>query len=272
VAWHSSPAVTDGAIQPAPMEYSRLGARAGTFEPARAIGQHLKGMDGDAIAADDRGNVYIVWHGAGEIAGEAHRRVYAAQSHDDGAHFDPDRAITNAGGACGCCGLRAAIDGRDRLDVLYRAATDDVHRDTSWVSVGPDGASVPVLLQPWELRACPMSLFALARDGGHLVAAWETAQQIYTATLDPDRMTASSPRAMGGTGVRRLPSVAVNDAGDRLIAWTEGTAWARGGTVAWELQNRQGAVIASASSAGAVPVWGTVAAVALPDGSFVILH
>ena len=273
VAWHSSPSVKNGVMQPAPMRYSRMGpAAGGTFEPQRAIGQHEKGMDGDSIAADSHGRVYIVWHAAGAVEGEAHRRVYVATSRDDGEHFDPDQAITDASGACGCCGLRAAIDNRDRLNVLYRAATNDVHRDATWVSLTSDGASPPVRLQEWELRACPMSLFALANDGGRLFAAWETAQQIYSATLDPDHMTASAPVATEGTGVRRLPSVAVNREGDRLIAWTEGTAWARGGTLAWELRDRRGRVLASASEAGVVPMWGLVAAVAMPDGSFEILH
>jgi hypothetical protein len=72
--------------------------------------------------------------------------------------------------------------------------------------------------------------------------------------------------------VRRLPSVAANRAGDRLIAWTEGTAWARGGRLAWEMQDARGTVIGSASNAGLVPVWGLVSTAALPDGSFVILR
>jgi hypothetical protein len=272
VAWHSSPPTKTGVMQPAPMLYSRMRPADRAFEPPRTIGQHITGMDGDSIAADARGNVYIVWHATGDEDGEAHRRVYMARSQDDGADFDPDRAITDTGGACGCCGLRAAIDGRDRVDVLYRAATDDVRRDATWVSVGDAGSSTPVRLHGWELRACPMSLFALTRDGGGMFAAWETAQQIYYATLDPNRMTATTPTAVAGTGVRRLPSVAVNRAGDRLIAWTEGTAWARGGTLAWELQNARGDTITAASNAGSVPVWGLVSAVALPDGSFVILR
>jgi hypothetical protein len=229
-------------------------------------------MDGDSIAAGGRGNVYIVWHAAGDVEGEAHRRVYLAQSHDDGAHFDPDRAITDTSGACGCCGLRAAIDDGDRLNVLYRAATDDVHRDATWVSFSANGPTAPVRLYAWELRACPMSLFALAKDGSRMFAAWETAQQIYYATLDPEHMTATAAAAVEGIGVRRLPSVAINRAGDRLIAWTEGTAWARGGTLAWELQDARRTVIATASNAGPVPVWGLVSAAALQDGSFVILR
>lgn len=272
VAWHSSPPLKDGVTQPAPMDYSRMSPSARAFEPEREIGKHVNGMDGDAIAADERGNVYIAWHAAGDTAGEANRRVYVARSHDDGAHFDEDRPITEAGGACGCCGLRAAVDETDRLHVLYRAATEEVHRDATWVTVGPRGPSAPVRLQPWDLRGCPMSQFALAQDGTRMFAAWETEQQIYFATLDPERLTASAPVAAAGTGVRRLPSVAVNRAGDRLIAWTEGTAWARGGTVAWELLDVRGGIIGAASNAGVVPVWGLISATALPDGSFLVLH
>jgi hypothetical protein len=272
VAWHSTPPVKGGLTQPAPLWYSRMRASARRFEPNREVGQDRRGMDGDAVAADDRGNVYIVWHAAGDIEGEAHRRVYVARSRDDGAHFDPDRAIIDTGGACGCCGLRAAIDSRGRLNVLYRAAGDDVHRDAAWVSVGASGPSAPVRLQGWDLRACPMSMFALANDGPSVFGAWETEKQIYSATLDPDRMTASVPVAVAGTGVRRLPSIAVNRSGQRLVAWTEDTAWARGGTLAWQLLDAHGTTIASAANAGDVPAWGLVSAVALPDGSFLIFR
>jgi hypothetical protein len=218
VAWHSTPLVKDGLTQPAPLWYSRMSHAARAFEPQREVGQHRNGMDGDAVAADEHGNVYIVWHAAGGIEGEAHRRVYAAQSRDDGAHFDPDRAITDVGGACGCCGLRAAVDARNRLDVVYRADTDDVYRDATWVSVGTDDVSAPVRLHRWELRACPMSLFALANDGSQMFAAWETEKQIYYATLDPQRMTASAPAAVAGTAEKRLPSVAVNRGGHGMGA------------------------------------------------------
>jgi hypothetical protein len=77
---------------------------------------------------------------------------------------------------------------------------------------------------------------------------------------------------MAGTAIRKHPSVAINAAGDRLFAWTEGTAWARGGTLAWQLQDRAGRLSASAANVGSVPVWGLVSVVARPGGSFLILH
>ena len=117
-----------------------------------------------------------------------------------------------------------------------------------------------------------MTTYALAETPDGMAAAWETAQQIYTATLNPATGTVSQLSAMPGTGSRKHPSIAVNAAGDRLVAWTEGTAWKRGGTIAWRLTDRNGTELAAESNAGPVPVWGLVSAVAMPDGSFVILR
>src|SRR5260221_936784 len=117
-----------------------------------------------------------------------------------------------------------------------------------------------------------MTSFAMAATADRVVAAWETQQQIYSADLSPDRQTISGVTPMAGTAIRKHPSVAINAAGDRLFAWTEGTAWARGGTVAWELHNQKGERMASGGDAGAVPVWGLVSAIARPDGTVLILH
>ena len=115
-----------------------------------------------------------------------------------------------------------------------------------------------------------MTTYALVETADGLAAAWETAQQIYSADLNPATNSISSPAAIPGRGSRKHPSLAVNQAGDRLIAWTEGTAWKRGGTFAWRLTDRAGNERAAEPNAGAVAVWGLVSAVAMPDGSFVI--
>src|SRR5262249_59050727 len=126
--------VKDGLMQPAPMWYSRTRGSATGFEPQRAIGQRIKGMDGDTIAADDRGNVYIAWHAMGDVEGEAHRRVYLAQSRDDGAHFDLHRALTETGRAGGCRWLRAGGHSPAWLDVLYPGGPDPRHPPAHWAS------------------------------------------------------------------------------------------------------------------------------------------
>ena len=117
-----------------------------------------------------------------------------------------------------------------------------------------------------------MSTFALADAGSDVAAAWETAQQIYSATFDPSSGAVRDLAAVPGTGLRKHPSIAVNAAGDRLLAWTEGTAWKRGGTFAWRITNRAGTELAHDADAGPVPVWGLVSVVAMPDRSFVILR
>ena len=273
VAWNGSKAVERDGVKHTPMWYARLSAGGGAFEPQRPIGTHTKNLDGGgSVAAGTDGRVHVVWHAAGLEEGEPHRPIYIATSSDDGGRFAAEKAFANDGGACGCCGVETLVDAKGRLQILYRSAGAMIHRDAMWMTIGPNGASTPVQLQPWELSACPMTTFAMAAAPAGIVAAWETQQQIYSAVLDPDRRALSAVVPMTGTAVRKHPSVAINSAGDRLIAWTEGTAWARGGSVAWALQNQKGEETASAANAGAVPVWGLVSAIARPGGTFVIFH
>ena len=272
VVWHGASAIQLGGAARTPVWYSRLNAAGTAFEPQTNVAVASTGIDGDTVAADDAGNVYIAWHGLGEKSGEANRTLYIARSRDDGARFAREEPAANAStGACGCCGLRAIVDPKGTAHIFYRAATEGVHRDATWLTLGP-GNPAPIVLQPWKLEACPMSTFAAAADGDGLVAAWETAQQVYYSRLNPSARTFTTPIAMEGGGIRKHPSVAASAAGVVLMAWTEGTGWARGGTMAWELLDRDGRRLASQSNAAPVPVWGLVAAAARRDGSFVIVH
>jgi hypothetical protein len=66
--------------------------------------------------------------------------------------------------------------------------------------------------------------------------------------------------------------VAVNDKGEMLLAWTEGMGWNRGGSVAWQVYDREGSPTAERGHAAGVPVWSLVAAFVRPDGRFVIVY
>jgi hypothetical protein len=273
VAWNGSKAIERDGVKQTPMWYTRLSPGASAFEPQRPVGKQTRHLDGGgSVAADRRGQVHVVWHAAGIEDGEPSRRIYVVTSADDGGRFAPEKAFALEDGACGCCGLETLVDANARLQILYRSAGAMIHRDAMWMTIGPQGASAPGRIQSWELPACPMTTFAMAVSSDGLVAAWETAQQIHSAVLDPEHRTIGPVTPVAGTGVRKHPSVAINAAGDRLIAWTEGTAWARGGTVAWQLQDRAGRLSASAANAGSVPVWGLVSVVPRPDGSFLIIH
>ena len=273
VAWNGSKAVDREDGKFTPMWYSRLPPGGSRFASQRAIGAHTRHLDGGgSIAADRHGKVHVVWHAAGPVDGETHRRIYVATSSNDGARFAAEKAFPLEDGACGCCGVEALATASGAVHLLYRSAGAMIHRDAMWMTIGPQGASPPARLQAWELPACPMTTFAMAAGADGIVAAWETQQQIYSAVLNSARKEVSTVVPMPGAGVRKHPSVAINARGDRLIAWTEGTAWARGGSVAWQLQDRGGRTLASGSNAGSVPVWGLVSVVARPDGSFLVFH
>jgi hypothetical protein len=272
VAWHGSKPAVEGSGTDVPIWYTRStdGTR---FETQRALSGRSKGLDGGSVAADRHGHVAVVWHAMGIEPGENHRTVYIARSSNGGASFSAEALATDAPvGACGCCGMRALFDRNDSLHVLYRVATDEKRRDTAWLMIRGAAARPPVRIHPWEIQTCPMSTYALAETNDGLVAAWETAQQIYSASLNPATGTVGTVTALPGTGSRKHPTIAVNAAGERLIGWTEGTAWNRGGTAAWRLTDRNGKEIGVSADAGPVPVWGLVSAVALHDGSFVMFR
>lgn len=273
VAWNAAHAVTRNGEQVTPMWYARLAPGAAAFEAQRAIGTHTKNIDGGGtVAADARGRVYVVWHAAGETAGEMHRRMLVAASADDGGHFAADQVLDTEGGACGCCGVGALVDTAGRLQILYRAAGDGIHRDATWMTVGAKGALPAVRLQPWNLPACPMTTFALAETPDKLVGAWVIEQQIYTADLDPATRAATAPAAMTGTAVRNHPAIAINRAGERLFAWIEGANRSREGSVSWELRDRAGNRSGGQSAAGSIPPLSLIAPVALRDGSFLLIY
>jgi len=272
VAWHGSKPL-EGSGSPHPPVWYARSVDGKHFETQRSLSGAITGIDGSTVAADRSGHVSVAWHGQGARPGEDGRTVYLASSTNDGATFARATPATTAPvGACGCCGLKAIFDRAGTLNVLYRAATDSKHRDTTWLAIRDGVSSAPVRVHPWELEACPMSTYALADAGTEVAAAWETAQQIYSATLHSSTGSVSGLAAVPGAGSRKHPSIAVNAAGDRLLAWTEGTAWKRGGTFAWRITDRAGTELASAPDAGPVPAWGLVSAVAMPDGSFVIFR
>jgi len=240
--------------------------------------QFAVGLDGGAaIAADEGGRVAIAWHAAGPAVGgnEGDRRVWLAQSTDDGATFSRERAISDPStGACGCCGMDGLIDRNGRIFFLYRSARETVHRDTYVLMSADRGEHFgSAKLDEWNIGACPMSTFAFGYGPDGVLAAWETNGQVKFTRVGVSTDRAKPPvEAPGSIRGRRFPSLAINARGDILLAWTEGTAWNRGGSVAWQVFDRDGKPTGEGGRAAGVPVWGLVSAVARPDGRFVIVY
>ena len=117
-----------------------------------------------------------------------------------------------------------------------------------------------------------MSSVSLVEGPNGVLAAWETDGQIYFGKVDSGGVT--EVRAAGGEGRdRKHPALAVNFKGEILLAWTEGTGWQRGGSLAWQVYSVNGT---RASKSGGIPDgiprWGLPTATARKDGSFLIVY
>src|SRR5437867_336378 len=136
VAWNGSSGAIPtpgGTKNQAPFLYARLNDDGTAFEDQRNLMRTSAGLDGGgAIAADVAGHVCAVWHASDENGheGEPYRKIWIARSNDDGKSFAVEREIPTLGtGVCACCGLSAHLGRDGTLYVLYRSASEVVHRD-----------------------------------------------------------------------------------------------------------------------------------------------
>jgi hypothetical protein len=278
VAWNGSgkaePKGLDGA---SPMLYTRFNDPATAFEPQRNIIQSAAGLDGGgSVAADQSGNVYVAWHApAPGGAGEDERRVWIAHSSDEGNSFSREQpAYSQTTGACGCCGMRAFADSKGSVYLLYRSATEQVHRDMYLLTSTDHGAKFQGEdISPWKIGSCPMSSACFAQSAGGVLAAWETKGQVYYAHIDPETSKRSKPvEAAGPPRGRKHPAVAGNAKGETILVWTEGMGWNQGGSLAWQVYDKAGKLTAERGKADGVPTWSLVAVFARPDGGFTVIY
>ncbi|MHB8522456.1 MAG: sialidase family protein [Limisphaerales bacterium] len=276
-AWNGGAGASAVKHAGAPMLYARLNDTGTAFEPERDVITDAIWLDGGgSVAADPRGNVYVVWHASppGNKAGEAGRAVFVAHSSDDGRTFSREaQANPQPTGACGCCGLRAFADDSGTLYIVYRAATAGIERGETLLVSRDFGKSFALAaLDQWRASTCPMSSVSLAGKPGGVLAAWERADQVYFSTIAAGAVNGSVPQAPAGTGPRKHPVAVGNATGETLVVWTEGTGWERGGSLAWQLFDPQGRPTRQSGRSDGVPVWGLASAVAQPDGRFLVFY
>jgi hypothetical protein len=281
VAWMGSAASTPKAPgKQSPMLYTRSKPD-GTFEPERNLITKYVGLDGGGtVAADDRGDVYVAWHAPAEPkGGEASRRVFVARSTDDGATFAPEEPIADEPlGACGCCGMELLAPPGGAVVGLFRTATHQVHRDTrAFLFQGTLDRPWSATLDPAETGTCQMSTYALADVPARhqFLAAWETLGRIRFGVYPYRRVATDRPHDVpGAERGSKHPAVAVDKDGNVLIAWAVGTGWQKGGSIAWQVFDRELKPIAGArGTAEGLPAWSRPAAFASPGGGgFVVLY
>lgn len=279
VAWNGSgKGATKNAFGSTPMLYARSNSDRSAFEPQKNVMNRTSALDGGgSVAADKTGNVYVAWHGHTEEAGdgETGRQLYVARSKDDGETFrDEAQALERPTGACACCGTSSLADREGNVYVLFRAAITTSDRDLYLATSRDHGKTFAgTSLQPWKINACPMSSESLAESRNGVVAAWETAGQVYFTGIDPKTGKVGGRFAPTGGGGRKHPSVAVNARGEVLLAWAEGTGWQRGGSLCWQVFDDKGKPSGSPGRVkDGIPTWSLPAAASLPDGSFAIIH
>lgn len=277
VVWNGSSQASPKTAGSAPLLFSRqTGDRSG-FEPQRNLMGSLRHLDGGgAVAADGHGSVVVVWHAAPVEQGSDHdseeaRGVYLAASRDDGQTFsEPRRIDSPPRGACACCALEAGFVGPNEIRILYRGAEGLSERGLVELH-SRDGAmtftSRPV--DRWSLNQCPMTTTRLAP--GADLAVWSTRGRIWATSLGSSGLPDSTPISPESRQANH-PTVARSPDGRILVAWTEGTGWQRGGSLAWSERDRLSPTWTPVERRPGVPVWGSPTAVCESDGQFTVWY
>lgn len=275
VAWNGSgTAEPKGPVKYGnPMLYSRLNDEGTAFEAQRNVIDKAYVLDGGgSVAADDAGHVYVAWH-AGNA--EASRRVWLVRSSDEGASFTTESAIDREElGACGCCGLKAFADREGSVFVLYRSAREATNRDMHLlVSTDSGNLFANQEIDRWKIATCPMSSESFIETPESVYAAWETNGQVFMSRIDKKTRLAGTPIAAPGTpGGRKHPTLATDQKGKLLLAWTEGTGWQKGGALAWQEFDARGKPTKVRGRRDGIPVWSFPAAYVDADGTFAIVY
>ena len=257
------------------MLYARINDAGIAFEQQRNLMRVSAIPDGGCtLAADTTGNVLVAWHAmkAGE-RGEDRRKMWIARSADDGKTFASETpAWQEPTGCCGCCSTRGFADKNGNMHFLYRSAKGGDQRDIYLLSSAKGITEFQgKRLHSWKINTCPMSTFAMTEGPNGIAAAWDTDGQIFTTTIKPDS-TFTRPQPAPGLGrARKHPSVAVNAQGQTMLVWAEGTGWQRGGTLVWQVFDKDGKPTESSGRLDeGIPVWGLPTVVAIQDTFFLI--
>lgn len=134
-------------------------------------------------------------------------------------------------------------------------------------------------------KYCPATNYALAPTATGVAAAWEYEGGIYFAAFDASARSLSKVLQVGGDGghyksgltpasdvpKHKSPFIAENGRGERLIVWTEGVLWNKGGSVAWQVYGADHKPIGETGNADGVPASSLATAFSRADGSFVII-
>jgi hypothetical protein len=157
---------------------------------------------------------------------------------------------------------------------VFRSAHEKVNRDIHVLASNDFGKTFSdAAVDPWKIGVCVMSTASFAQDGDAVLAAWETQEQVRVGRIAASG-EATPPMSMPGAGTKRKhPTIAVNQRREYIVAWTEGTAWGKGGSLVWQVFGVDGRAVADGSGrAEDLEAWTVPAAFVAPDGSFKVFY
>ena len=261
--------------------YSRSDSQRTQFEAQRPIVEEFgEGLDAGADVAAIGSQVAIVW-AAGNLSREYERTVYGRISTDSGATFGSELQMGNTQlGACACCSLATNFGRENELTIAYRSAIEGVGRHmqaltlqfaNDEIQAGNYAELSP--LQEWELSACPLSTNDIGIDSvSQQWLVFETEARIMQLKLDGGEPAVAVADPFIRTR-QKNPAIAVNAAGERLIAWGEAISHPRGGRLNMHLFGVDGADLKTGFDEEIeIPDFSFPAAAQLPGGDFLVLY
>ena len=266
VVWFGSGEVaghfSDAEKPSAPMLVTRMADDGQSFEKERNLMSWTSALDGGgSITCDDKGRVWVAWHGRGDsdAEGEMGRDMFLSISDDEGKSFTREFRIKEAPrGACGCCGMNMRFMEPDRLHIVYRGIQGKVRPMIDLWSTDGGKSFRYSNFNPWEIEACPMSSVSLmSASDGRLLLGNEQSGHIRL-----NQHTSGSGRVIPfSNSLGEVPgkhaSMALDGEGNVLLSWAEGAGWAKGGFLRWKMLDQDGNVQQTMNVAQSheIPVW-----------------
>ena len=192
--------------------YSYLDSGKNEFAPGRNLNH--KPSDNYSLAADEKGNVAVVW-----MSG----KIYVSSSQDNGETFK-DPLLVPTADPCECCASRALFSGNSVLSIAYREKANNM-RDMYLLRKQIAEATFTrqkISSIPWEITGCPMTGTFLANAKSGPVMAWETKGQISYARLNSIDSLASAKEIKAAPKGKWPIALATSD-GTVLVSWKNGT-------------------------------------------------
>jgi hypothetical protein len=259
--------------------YTRSTDGGKTFEPERELQDPKYGLDNIALAADDAGNVIVLWTGGfpgapKDAQSDTAAPIVLARSTDNGKTFAKNELLKSnhaaSSFACGCCRLEAVLGGDGNLYVGFRGGYKGL-RDP-WLLVGKktenDFKCVLVHEDTWR-TGCPMQGPPVRLDAkGRVLYSWMCRGRAFW-TFSEDGKSFHEPIPVPDKGMSQgnhwHPTIVANAKGEVLFVW------AQANEIRWALYNPDGTWTEQRGVAGKQADNNKPTAVAGPDGHFYVV-